>query len=252
MNKDPKMHYGHFKRIRQRAMNIDPYAFEETLAIETILQCVLKRADTNEIAKRLIAKFGSFIHLIEHTTPKELAKIDGIGQNTAEKLCALFRIMYAFRVAPCKVLVPANVGCYHETKHMVEKQFEGLNHEKFVIFFLDKNGRIIGAEKLGEGNHDRVVINKHTLIQSVKSSHTTTVVLAHNHTNNSMYPSIQDIQVTAEIYRILATQNIHLKDHIIVSERGIFSFETSHLLRAIKDRINGNFSTILQNQNPFV
>lgn len=252
MNKDPKMHYGHFKRVRQKAMNMDPYDFEETLAVETVLQCIFQRADTNEIAKRLIAKFGNFAHLAESATPRDLTKIEGIGQNSAEKLCALLRVMYAFRLAPCNSLAPATLGFYHETLHIVEKQFEGLKHEKLVMFLLNKNGQIVGAEKLGEGDHDHVIINKHMLLQSARNSHATSVVLAHNHTNNSMHPSIQDVQVTSEICRILATQNIQLKDHIIVSNRGVFSFEASHLLRAIKERINGHNPTALPTKNPFI
>ena len=47
MHKNPRMHDGHFRRIREKAMSVEPYDFDDTLLSEIVLQCVFKRTDTN-------------------------------------------------------------------------------------------------------------------------------------------------------------------------------------------------------------
>ena len=57
MRKDAKNHLGHFERIRKKIITGNPYDYEEINVVEMLLQGVFVRADTNEIARFLLAKY---------------------------------------------------------------------------------------------------------------------------------------------------------------------------------------------------
>ena len=50
------------------------------------------------------------------------------------------------------------------------------------------------------------------------------VILVHNHPSGSLKPSQSDIILTKKIKEIFENVEIRLLDHIIISEKGYFSF----------------------------
>ena len=134
------MHDGHFRRIREKAMSVEPYDFDDTLLSEIVLQCVFKRTDTNEIAKALLAKYGTFLCMAKNAVPKDLKEIRGIGENSAEKLCALLRAMYSFRMVPGSAVIPTQPIYYNDLVQMLYRQFENLDYDMQSELFVKING----------------------------------------------------------------------------------------------------------------
>ena len=249
MHKNPRMHDGHFRRIREKAMSVEPYDFDDTLLSEIVLQCVFKRTDTNEIAKALLAKYGTFLCMAKNAVPKDLKEIRGIGENSAEKLCALLRAMYSFRMVPGSAVIPTQPLYYNDLVQMLYRQFENLDYERFIMFILNNKDEIIFTGTLGEGEQDRLIINKKQVVDLAKRHNGASVVIAHNHPTGGFCPSIEDVKVTAEIFKMLDNENIILKDHLIVSTEGIFSFSASHLMKSIVYRIRNPQVSIIWDKN---
>ncbi len=82
MAKD-NIHGGHRERLRARVI-ADPEldTFTDHEALELLLFYAIPRADTNILAHRLIAKFGS-LRAVMDASPEELATVEGIGQSAA-------------------------------------------------------------------------------------------------------------------------------------------------------------------------
>ena len=58
----------------------------------------------------------------------------------------------------------------------------------------------------------------------------TALILAHNHPTGNLVPSQADKQLTAKIRKAAKVIDIHLLDHLIVSENGYFSFADENIL----------------------
>lgn len=241
MNKNPKMHYGHYDRVRKKVINTNPYDLDDTLILETFLQFVFIRADTNEIAKNLLAKYGSVVNMLQNALPKDLEKINGMGKNSADKLCALFRAINSIRLKPMQNLITSETKNYSDMVDMLYKQFEGITYERFLMFVLNDKNQITYTKVISEGDVNHVIINKKYVIELAKTHNAKSIVLAHNHPTGGMYPSIEDVRVTADIYRLLLFEGIQLLDHIIVAPEGLFSFTASHVMRAIDTRIRNMY-----------
>ncbi|MBQ1834845.1 MAG: hypothetical protein II111_03925, partial [Oscillospiraceae bacterium] len=78
-------HGGHRARLKQRFLEHGLDNFNDLNALELLLFYAIPRQDTNEIAHRLLDRFGSFAAVLEATL-EELQEIPGVGENTATLL----------------------------------------------------------------------------------------------------------------------------------------------------------------------
>ena len=58
----------------------------------------------------------------------------------------------------------------------------------------------------------------------------TAIIVAHNHPSGVLKPSTSDIQLTQKIKKAGDNMDIKLLDHLIISEKGYFSFADEKLL----------------------
>ena len=71
------IHGGHRERLKNRFAENGLEGFTPVQVLELLLFYCIPRKDTNEIAHRLIERFGSLSQVLE-TNPEELAKVEGM------------------------------------------------------------------------------------------------------------------------------------------------------------------------------
>src|SRR3546814_5719106 len=94
-------HAGHRARLRQRFLTAGAEALADYELLELLLFLSKPRGDVKPLAKRLIARFGSFAEVVS-APPEALARVEGMGdasvarseEHTSE-LQSLMRISYA-------------------------------------------------------------------------------------------------------------------------------------------------------------
>ncbi len=242
MKKNPKMHLGHFERIRRKILSGDIYLLSDDIILEMLLILVFRRADTNEIAREILAEFGDLQNLIKNGNEDNLSCIRGMGPTSAMKLACLLKIMEYVRKMPhAKAIPTAGLVNYSSTITHIEKQFEGLDHEIVIMFILNNLNEIVCTLKLQTGDKHHVIIDASEVARIAHANNAKKVVLAHNHVGKSSFmPSLEDVQFTASVINCLNAYAIPLLDHIIVAYNGKFSFANSQLLSAISRRLKTN------------
>ena len=81
----PPSYHGHRKRLRTRFMQGGADAIPDYELLELVLFRAFQRQDTKDLAKRLLARFGSFAEVIN--APDALIKeIDGASDRVVEEL----------------------------------------------------------------------------------------------------------------------------------------------------------------------
>ena len=76
---------GHRQRLRERFSNGGADAVPDYELLEMILFRAFPRIDTKPIAKRLLARFGSFAEVVS-APPERLKEIEGVGNRAVEEL----------------------------------------------------------------------------------------------------------------------------------------------------------------------
>ena len=83
--RDSEAHGGHRARMRQRVQSEGFEGLEPHELIEFLLFYIIPRQDVNELAHRLVDRFGSARGVLE-AAPEELMRVDGVGARTAKWL----------------------------------------------------------------------------------------------------------------------------------------------------------------------
>ncbi len=78
-------HAGHRQRLRERFRLGGPDALPDYELLELILFRALPRRDTKSIAKRLLARFGTFAETLNAPEPR-LKELPGVGDSVVNEL----------------------------------------------------------------------------------------------------------------------------------------------------------------------
>lgn len=96
--------------------------------------------------------------------------------------------------------------------------------ERMVAILLDSGLKPLGWTILGEGSTNGCLLNIPELMQLALLTHSTGIILAHNHPSGRLQPSGSDRLVTKKLKDACALLDMQLRDHLIVSPHGFYSF----------------------------
>lgn len=222
------MHEGHRERVRKRFLKEGIDSFEQHQILELILFYAIPRKDTNEIAHRLLKKFGSLSRVLE-AEPEDLMQIPDIGENAA---CLLSLFAGVFRVyTQDKMSKKITLERLEDIFSYVKSLYHGRLYETFFMISLDAQNRVLHSERIMEGTIDEIAVYPRMIVEAALRQKAYAVIIAHNHPGGSVMPSKMDVEATRHIAEALKTIDIELKDHIIVTNENCLSFREMKLLR---------------------
>ncbi len=206
------MHSGHRKRFKTKFRK--GTHFEDHELLELALYYAIPRCDTNEIAHRLIRRFGS-LRGVFSASEAELCTIDGIGENSALFLRVIGAIISRILFNNCntKKLLSSD----EELEAFLCALFFTTPFEETHIILFDKKNRYILDECIGKGDAIGSPVNLRKIIALAKEKSASSVILAHNHINGLPLPSERDEEITRTLSMALESNNIHLIEHYVIA-----------------------------------
>ena len=96
--------------------------------------------------------------------------------------------------------------------------FLGRTFEHFYMLSLDASGRLLSCVFLQRGTTDSAPFYVRHVLGEVVRTHAQAIVISHNHPNNTLLPSRDDVSCTLSLLSALQPLNIPLLDHIVVAD----------------------------------
>ncbi len=220
----PCEHDGHRKRLKARFVRSGLDDFEPHNVLELLLFYSVPRKDTNPIAHRLINTFGSLSGVFEAKVD-DLVKVEGITENSAVLISMIPQV--ARKYLEDKADTMNIVGGFSDIGEYLLPKFIGRTVETVMIAALDNKNKIVSCRIITEGEVNRASVSKRKIMEEAMRAGATRVILAHNHPRGFAFPSVEDINMTEEVYAFLKAVNIELVDHIIFAEDDFISFAAS-------------------------
>ncbi len=225
MAKSDNPHEGHRKRMYEKLETAKLSDLPEHEQLEIILFSVIPRGNTNEIAHRLLKRFGS-VYAVLLADTRSLAEVDGVGMKTAEFLHNLPSVLGV--VMQSKFAYEnGNRFIFTETSK-VRKFLFGMYAdtvtERIMVVYLNKAFRMIKYENINDGSPDVVFVDIRKIVRNAVLSDASYVILSHNHPSGFTSPSEQDRQTTRDLRNALKTIGVGLLDHIIIGGDNYYSF----------------------------
>lgn len=218
------LHEGHRKRMKERFIKSGLDDFAPHNILELLLFYSIPRGDTNPVAHRLIDTFGSLSGVFD-ATPEELAKVDGVGENSAILISMIPQI--ARKYLEDKADTANIVGGCSDIGAFLLPKFVGRTNEALMMVSIDNKNKIISCSVVAEGTVDSAKVSRRKIMEEAMKVKATRVILAHNHPCGVAVPSSEDVVMTKEIGRLFAQVGIELVDHIIVANDDYVSMVAS-------------------------
>jgi DNA repair protein RadC len=210
--------------MRDRVLRDGIESLEDHEALEVYLYNSRPRVDTNEMAHKLIRRFGSLSGVFD-ADYGALLRAEGVGPLTAFHLSTLtghYRKYQQSRTSRGIVLDSVEkLGDY------LHGYYKGRVSEAAYLLTLDSRYRKLLCARLAEGSFGRVDILPSRVIDIISRRKCSYAVLSHNHTSDIALASGDDIETTKNIHTILKCCDIKLLDHLIFEEDDYISMKQS-------------------------
>ncbi len=114
----------------------------------------------------------------------------------------------------------SSVDIYNYMRH----RLADLPNEEVWVMLLNNNMRLIKTVRMSSGGLTCSLVDVRMLIKEVLMADATCFVLVHNHPSGSLRPSKEDEVLTRRVKEAADVMQLHMVDHIIVTDGGFYSF----------------------------
>ncbi|GHU53334.1 UPF0758 protein [Clostridia bacterium] len=221
-NDKEDIHANHRQRMRKRYLENGGFSgFNDHQILEFLLFFSVPRRDTNELAHRMIAEFGTIGNLIS-ANPRDIVKRCGVGDASAilvSMIPELARLNSKWLFGDKPSLETSNkLGAF------ALSLLKGFTNERFYCICLDSKRRLITQQMISEGGITQADVCMRDIADCAMRFNATSIVLSHNHPSTDLLPSSADIATTFAIKSTMSDLNIAVIDHIIVGGEHYYSF----------------------------
>lgn len=220
------IHENHRDRMRKRVKEYGFDAFNDIELLEFLLYAAVPRYNTNVLAHNLLNKFGSLSNVLDASI-NELKSVKGVGDIVAthiKSMPAVFRAYYNSKLKDITYLnTPDEIYKCLWTIAMNE------NVECVFIVFLTQDRKYKGYDIISYGDLNSVALEADRLTKAIALRNQYSVIIAHNHTLASAYPSITDIQTVKQLEVYMQSTGYKCSDYVIISSTDYYLFSQNNL-----------------------
>ena len=181
-----------------------------------------------DLMQRLLASVENSAAKLHATPLERLMDWKGIGPAKAVKIKAALELGKRIQVeVPLEQMDCSNSALAFKAFQPV---LSYLDHEEFWVAYLNHQNKIISRDCLSKGGIASTTVDVRLVLKRALEVGATALVLAHNHPTGNLVPSSADLNLTKKMNEAAKILDIHLLDHLIVSEKSYFSFADENKL----------------------
>ncbi|NUO01576.1 MAG: DNA repair protein RadC [Saprospiraceae bacterium] len=180
------------------------------------------------LAQRILSETGNNLNELGKRSIGELKKFKGVGEAKAISVIAALELGRRRQVS--EVGTKPQISCSQHAYTAFASVLSDLPHEEFWILLLNRANRIIGKIQVSSGGISGTVVDAKILFRRAIEGNAVSVILGHNHPSGNTQPSQADLELTKKLVRAGETLDIGVLDHLILGDKGYFSFADESLL----------------------
>lgn len=204
-----------FERPREKMQKKGAASLSNLELLAALLGSGVKDHNVFSVAKKLL-------HYIQQNSQdlkfSDVAKIEGMGSAKACQVLAAFEIAKRF-------LIKENV-CLNQV-HDVLPLVEDIRHKKqeyFLTITVDGAKNLIAKRIIFIGTLNQSMVHPREVFADAISDRAAGIIFIHNHPSGQCEPSEEDLQTTQKLIEAAKLLGIEVLDHIIVGQKGHYSF----------------------------
>lgn len=205
---------------------------KSTLSDSELLAILIGSGSRNESAvqlcQRILASTNNNLNALGKLTVQQLIQFKGIGEAKAISIAAALELGRRRRMEDTVVL--SKITSSKAVFDLMQPLIGELLHEEFWVLYLNNANKVIYKTQISKGGITGTVVDSRVVFKVAFEHNATAIILSHNHPSGKLVASQADIQLTKNLQQAGKILEIHILDHVIVTEKGYFSFADEGML----------------------
>ncbi len=174
------------------------------------------------LAQRIMAQADGNLHELGKRSIKELQRFKGVGEAKAITIVAALELGRRRQLSDLRER--PRIASSRDAFNIIAPLLTDLHHEEFWLLLLNRSNEVFARERLSTGGTAGTVVDIKIVFKTALDARAAAFVAIHNHPSGSLSPSTEDIALTKRLQQAGQIIDLPLLDHLIVSERGYYSF----------------------------
>lgn len=214
---------------REKLLKHGPKALSNAELIALLLSSGNKTNSVLELARLLLDGSDNDLQHFSRLSLEELLQFHGIGLAKASKLIAVAELGRR-RQSPINQSEVIRISSSHAAYEYLKSVFLDLYTEEFHVLLLNRANIVLRSVLISKGGMHGTVVDGKIVFKRAILENACSVILAHNHPSGLLIPSEEDITMTNRLVEFGKMIDLPVKDHLIFTQNGYFSFLDKNLI----------------------
>jgi len=210
-------------RPREKLLKYGPSKLTTTELLAILLRIGTKGKNVIELSSQILKTIGSTN--IQNLSMSDLKKIKGLGVVKAGEIIACIELGKRL-LKDKEPLIAITPKAVFESL----KDISVLKKEHFITIYLDTRNQEIAREIISIGTLNSSLVHPREVFEPAIKNLAASIILVHNHPSGDLKPSSEDLLITKKLVDSGNLLDIHVLDHVIISNTGYISLKEKNLL----------------------
>jgi DNA repair protein RadC len=174
------------------------------------------------LAQQILASVEQNLHELGKRSLLDLQRFKGVGEAKAVSIAAALELGRRRQLSDLRDR--PRIGCSRDAFDAIAALLTDLHHEEFWLLLLNRANEVFARERLSMGGASGTVVDLKIVLKIALDARASGFIAIHNHPSGNLQPSRADIDLTEKLKQAGRIIDLPLLDHLIVSERGYYSF----------------------------
>lgn len=180
-----------------------------------------------ELSKRILASVDNNLNVLGKMSIQQLMTFKGIGEAKAISIIAATEL--GRRRKEEEVVELKKITSSKAVFDVMQPIIGELPHEEFWVLYLNNANKVIYKSQISKGGITGTVVDVRIVFKIALEQNAVGIILTHNHPSGKLEASDADKTLTKELKLAGNQLSIPVLDHIIITEKGYFSFRDENI-----------------------
>lgn len=207
---------------REKLMHKGKSVLSDAELIAILIGSGSRNESAVELSKRILSSVDNNLNALGKLSISKLTTFKGIGEAKAISIVAAMEIGRRRRAE--ETIELQKITSSKAVFDIMQPIIGELPHEEFWVLYLNNSNKVIYKSQISKGGITGTVADTRIIFKMALEQNATSIILSHNHPSGNLTPSDADIQITKKLKLAANQLEIKILDHIIITEKGYFSF----------------------------
>ncbi len=215
-------------RPREKLLSKGRSALSDAELIAILIGSGNREESAVGLSKRILALVENNLSELGKVSVKDLMKFKGIGEAKAISIAAALEL--GRRRSGGEALSRKQITSSKSIFEIMQPIIGDLSHEEFWVIYMNNSNKVLDKLQLSKGGMTGTLVDTRIAIKKALEVGAISLALVHNHPSGTLRPSEADKQVTQKLSTAASSLDLRVIDHLIVTEKGYFSFADEGIL----------------------